>query len=76
MLMKQTLEHGTIMADTFEIERENTIGIVLGVFGKDNCLSIEENDQGLCILLNDDAIRGMHIKVLHADKNWNIKGEI
>ena len=76
MLMKATQKHGTIMADTFDIERENVTGIVMGVFGKDNCISMEENKQGLCILLNDDALRGMHVKVLHADKNWNIKGEI
>lgn len=50
-------------------------GIACGIRGKYNCISIEEQNGKIVVLLNDDQLDADDIKVIHTDKNWNRKGE-
>ena len=49
-----------------------TNGIAGGIYGKDNCVSLEYNNEtgNLEILLMDDRIKEQGFIVKHVDKNW------
>ena len=73
-LMKKT-EHGTVFATTFD-EKDNLgthVGMLVGIYNKPNVLTVECFNGELVVMLNDDAIEELGIKVIHTDAKWNVK---
>lgn len=48
-------------------------GIACGILNSQNCISIEENEGKIVILVNDDQIQKDNIEIIHTDENWNKK---
>lgn len=74
--MKKTPE-GTIYAGAYGMNDDIHVdGIGMGIYGKENCVSLEYDpvEGRLNLLLMDDRIKECRINVKHVDSNWNETG--
>ena len=81
-MLKKATKAGTISAKTFEDpfsydtlgnDLGSTAGITLGIYGKASCVSLEGKDDGIYLLINDEIIEELGIKVCHTNKYFAIK---
>ena len=81
-MLKKATKAGVISAKTFEdpcsydtlgIDYGSTAGITLGIYGKSSCVSLEGKDDGVYLLINDEAIKELGIKVCHTNRYFAIK---
>ena len=72
-MLKKSTKQGTVSASTFE--NSEAAGITIGRYGKLSCVSLEGRDDGMYLLINDDMVEQLNIKLVHTNIEWKIKGE-